>query len=222
LRTPASALTAALPGLGPFDILLGGTGRRVSTRCIDRRVGRTRPGPAASSATASAAAASAAAPAGGRRRRSGVATPRRVVEPVFGRWPVRDRRRPLPRGRLLPCRRLAPRRPLGGPLSWLLRRVFRGLGGRLPRGVRRPLEDRGEAVRRRPLSRRGFGLSIHDHSLRSERGGDPDPARLAAEGSFAINVPSPAQRRSPRAGLKTCSYNRWSCPGPRRLAWRPA
>ena len=107
----------------------------------------------------------------------------------------------------------APRRPLRDPLSRLLGRAFRGFGSRLLRGVGRPLEDRGEAVRSLRLSRHGFGLSIHRYSLRSERGGDPDPALWAAEGSWAMDVPSPTLRRSPRAGLKTCSYNRWSRPG---------
>ena len=43
----------------------------------------------------------------------------------------------------------------------LLWRPIGGLGGRLTRRVGRPLEDRGEAVRRRRLTRRSLGLSIH-------------------------------------------------------------
>ena len=139
-----------------------------------------------------------------------------------GAFSVSTVRCPAPRG---PAGRsvggwlgLAPR----GRLPRLVRGALRRSGGRLARRIRRTLEDRGEPVRGRRLARRRLGLSIHGYSLRSERGGGPDPARTAVDArSFAMNVPSPAQRRSPRAGLMTCSYNCRSCPGPRRLPGDP-
>jgi hypothetical protein len=144
-------------------------------------------------------------------------------------------RRPPPGGRLLGDGCPAPRRPVArrafdrlllDPLPRLRCPFFRcalgRAGGRLTGRVGRPLEDRGEAVRRRRLSRRCLGLSIHHDSLRSERGGDPDTARAAvAARSCAMNVPPPVQRLVPRTGLKTCSYNCRSCPGPRRLPGGP-
>ena len=156
--------------------------------------------------------------------RPGGPAPRRPVPlPLWGAIPLRPA---LPLWRALPdavpaLGRLLFRDPLSRLRTPVFRRALRGAGRRLTRGVGRSLEDRGKPVSRRRLRRSGLGLSIHRYSLRSERGGDPDPARSAAGArSCAMNVPSPVQRHPPPAGLKTCSYNRSFPSGAAPPAWR--
>ena len=222
LRPPRVPWRRGCPSSAPSVVRSSAWGLGVRPGLVACGSGGTAPTPSAAPATASA-------------------PPSRrllVIRPAClrGRTVViRLRRRRLsPRGRLVglhPARRgpIGPRSIRGRigirpfpRLSRLFRYPLGRLGGRLARRVGRTLEDRGEAVRGRRFARRRLGLSIHGYSLRSERGGGPDTARRVVDArSSAMNAPSPARRRSPRAGLKTCSYNCRSCPGPRRLPGGP-
>jgi hypothetical protein len=133
--------------------------------------------------------------------------PRRTSPGRASAWRV-----PCPFRALAPVRALAPERVSH---SWAHAPAVppvraRGRGS-LVHPTGRSAVGRSGGVRSQPapLAARPRSLDPSCYSLRSERGGDPDPGTTATSTrSCVMDVPSPTQRQPPCAGLKTCSYNR--------------